>query len=236
MTFDAYAAYYDELYVEKDYEGDVEFILPYLWGRTSILDLGCGTGRHGMALNEKGFSVFGVDQSAEMIERAKQRILCECCDIRKFMSNMRFDAVVSLFHVASYMTTNDDMHDFLSTARYHLAPGGVFIFDFWYGPAVLAQRPVVTVRETPSFIRIATPTLDTITNTVTVDYKIKIVPWAGGMNEIRETHKLRYWFIPELVDLLDAHNFDVEKYGPWRLELGLTEHDWNGYIIARRRA
>ena len=35
---------------------------------------------------------------------------------------------------------------YLATARSLVAPGGIFIFDFWYGPAVLADPPAVRIK------------------------------------------------------------------------------------------
>ena len=62
-------------------------------------------------------------------------------DIRDIRLNQRFDVVIALFHVISYQTTNDDVTAAFQTARQHLNPGGIFIFDVWYGPAVLTERP-----------------------------------------------------------------------------------------------
>ncbi len=38
------------------------------------LDLGCGTGRHTLALSEAGASVCGLDESPEMMDRARARL------------------------------------------------------------------------------------------------------------------------------------------------------------------
>ena len=43
-------------------------------------------------------------------------------------------------------STNADLLAAFATAREHLNPGGVFIFDCWYGPAVLAERPSVRIK------------------------------------------------------------------------------------------
>lgn len=51
-----------------------------------VLDLGCGPGTFSRVLDKKGFSVFAVDYSAEMIERAKKK--CSDCNI----SFLRADA------------------------------------------------------------------------------------------------------------------------------------------------
>jgi SAM-dependent methyltransferase len=44
-----------------------------LAGRKRIVDVGCGTGRHSLALAEAGFEVTGIDASAEMIAVARER-------------------------------------------------------------------------------------------------------------------------------------------------------------------
>ena len=54
-------------------------------------------------------------------------------DLRTVRLGERADAVISLFHVMSYQTSNADLTAAFATAREHLAEGGVFIFDCWYG-------------------------------------------------------------------------------------------------------
>jgi SAM-dependent methyltransferase len=61
-------------------EGQVEDDIPKLseklrdWGAERILDLGCGTGRHTIYLAEKGFRVYGFDQSESAIKRAAELV------------------------------------------------------------------------------------------------------------------------------------------------------------------
>ena len=72
-----YSQYYDLLYRDKDYLGEVEYIdklIKSLNKETkTILDLGCGTGRHAEILCDKGYIVHGVDRSKEMLEVAESR-------------------------------------------------------------------------------------------------------------------------------------------------------------------
>ena len=78
-VFNLYARYYNLLYKEKDYAGEAEYvhklIQKYQPGAKSILDLGCGTGRHDILLAEKGYSVTGVDRSEEMLAVANSNSL-----------------------------------------------------------------------------------------------------------------------------------------------------------------
>ena len=68
-----------------------------------ILDMGCGTGRHSVALAQHGFSVTGVDLSEHMLEKARARaaaahtnVTFVQCDARIFRSEPVFDAAIGL--------------------------------------------------------------------------------------------------------------------------------------------
>ena len=66
-TFELYAAYYDLLYEDKRYDEEAQFVARLLREQApharSILELGCGTGKHALALARQGFSLTGVDLS-----------------------------------------------------------------------------------------------------------------------------------------------------------------------------
>ena len=154
-VFDAYASYYDLLYQDKDYQNEIQYILRTLEkngvSNGNILELGSGTGKHAEELAKVGFNVHGVDLSPLMVNVANKRknetswnqLQFEVGDIRNFKVNKIFDAVISLFHVASYQIKNDDISAMFETAAQHLRHDGVFIFDYWYGPGVLSDPPAI---------------------------------------------------------------------------------------------
>ena len=78
-VFGNYSRYYNLLYKDKDYKGEAGFIhdliQKYSPGAKSILDLGCGTGRHDVLLAEKGYVMTGVDMSEEMLLIARSHQL-----------------------------------------------------------------------------------------------------------------------------------------------------------------
>ena len=171
MVFADYARYYNLIYSDKNYSGEAHYIdsLIKRYSGTAvqvILELGCGTGNHASFLAQKNYSVCGVDVSDEMIKIAKgisnPRLEFHHGDARYIKFDKTFDAVVSLFHVASYQNSDEDLSAFIGSAAGHLEKDGLFIFDFWYGPAVLNDLPAVRVKrlenEYLSLIHISEPT------------------------------------------------------------------------------
>jgi SAM-dependent methyltransferase len=223
-TFDAYSQYYDLLYCDKNYLAEVEYIVShikkYLPNAKHILELGCGTGAHAEHLAWLGFEVVGVDMSETMLARAEarkaklpkdigSRLTFIHGDVRSIRIGQTYDAVISLFHVMSYQTTNADLKAVFTTAATHLTIGGVFLYDYWYGPAVLTQKSEVRVKrledDTIKVTRIAEPVMYVNENLVDVNYSVFIEEKASGkMTQLNETHRMRYLFLPELTSLHDS--------------------------------
>ena len=150
----------------------------------------------------------------------------------------KFDVAISLFHVMSYQTTNEDFLSALKTAKAHLVPGGVFIFDFWYGPAVLTDRPAVRVKKLEDdqiqVIRLAEPVMHANKNLVDVNYTVWIKDKSSlQTEEIRETHHMRYWFLPEIEHLIKEAGFGMLNHGEWMTGKQPGFDTWGVYIVAR---
>lgn len=248
-NFKNYAEYYNLLYKDKNYKEEVNYIENLLKNNSkhpinSILNLGCGTGNHDAFFAEREYQVTGVDLSPQMIEIAKNQNIKNADflegDVRNIELNKKFDAVISLFHVASYQTKNKDFDGFLQTAHKHLKKDGVFIFDFWYGSAVLSDKPVVRVKRMENnnlkITRIAEPEILFNENIVNVNFEINIEDKQNNQtNTIKEQHKMRYWFLPELEFFLEKNNFEIEAELAWFKEDKLESNSWYGVIIARKK-
>ena len=210
-VFGDYSRYYDLLYREKDYAGEAAYVARLIRAArpeaTCILDLGCGTGRHARELAALGFTVTGVDRSAEMVALARQ---LPTAGVRFFEGDLgtvrldeRFDVVTSLFHVFSYQTTNEALSAAFATAHAHLRDGGILIFDVWYGPAVLSDPPAVRVKrlsnDETEILRISEPTLHANRNVVDVNFEVLIRDRnKGTTSRLTERHEMRYLFTPEI--------------------------------------
>ena len=252
-VFGNYARYYDLLYRDKNYSGEAQFIHELLRNyapRTkSIIELGCGTGAHAVLLAKAGYQVHGVDLSAEMLQRATERqchLPTELAsrlefspgDIRTIRLNQQFDAVISLFHVISYQTTNEDLQAAFATVKAHLKPGGVFIFDCWYGPAVLSDRPGVRVKrledEEISVIRIADALTYPNENLVDVHYQVFIKQKnTGTVEELQETHRMRYLFKPEIKLLLTQSGLEYVDSREWMTNREPGFDTWGIYFVVK---
>lgn len=252
-VFGDYAQYYNLLYRDKDYAAETDFILAIFDknGRVpgTLLDLGCGTGRHGREMARRGVRVDGVDMSETMLAmgRAEQNRTdggtpapnLHQGDARSVRLGVTFDAVTSLFHVMSYQNTEEDALALLRTAWVHLKPGGLFLFDFWYGPCVLHLKPEhrskIMEDDAVRVARTATPTLRLSENVVTVHYDIDLLrKGTGERAAFSEDHHMRYWFLPELRFLAGKAGFLPLADGGWMRETAPTENDWGAWMILKK--
>ena len=247
-VFDAYTECYDLLYRDKDYRAETGYVLDLIQrhgnGGRAMLELGCGTGNHACYFAEAGYKVTGIDRSRRMIEEAlrkdaRKSISFWQADAREFRDGRSYDAVVSLFHVASYQTTNDDVRRYFATAGTHLSPGGVFIFDFWYAPAVLTQRPHVRVKRVENdrirVVRIAEPETDLRRNVVTVSFEVLIHDKrTERLSIIHEQHEMRYFGEPEVEQLLATCGLKSLHSEEWRTANHLSESTWNALWVATK--
>jgi SAM-dependent methyltransferase len=254
-VFNAYARYYDLLYANKDYLGEAAFVDRLLRQHGAsggdLLELGCGTGKHAVELGRLGWNVTGVDLSDAMVAQAQARcaqleaplrnsLRFQSGDVRTVRAGRRFDSVISLFHVLSYQTTNADLQAEITTAADHLRPGGLFLFDFWYGPAVLSDPPAVRVKRMQDadleVTRLAEPEVLSEHNMVIVNYHVFLRDRGSGeVSEVRESHPMRYLFLPELDYLLSAGGFDLLTSGAWCSDRPAGPDSWYAHAIARRR-
>ncbi len=248
----AYADSYDLLYSSKDYDGECD-LLERLFKQhangpvNSLLDLGCGTGNHAIRLVKRGYEVTGVDYSGEMLEHAKRKAASESlngrlnlhrADIRTVSLDREFDAVLIMFAVLGYQLQNGDVLSALKSARKHLKTGGMLIFDFWYGPAVLRQRPSQRLKVIPtdggSILRAATGELDVINNSCTVGFHLWRMEREKVVSESEESHSLRYFFAPELNMFLQNSGFDPIRMGAFPdFDREPDETTWNAMAVAR---
>jgi SAM-dependent methyltransferase len=241
-----YAAVYDDLYQDKDYPAECDLVerIFKLYGQgpvRRVLDLGSGTGGHAVELAQRGYDVVGVDRAPEMLSRAGARgstARFKLGDLSRLDLGETFDATLMMFAVLSYQVGNADVQAALQNVRKHLHPGGLFVCDFWYGPAVLAERPAERIKVIDTaqgqVIRVAAGELDARRNLCMVRYHVWRIEDGRVMAEAREQHPMRYFFALELDLLLASAGLEQLRLGAFpAFDEEPTEKTWNVALVAR---
>ncbi len=227
-----YADAYDLLYADKDYAGECAMIrrafAQYAAAPVrSILDLGCGTGNHAIPLAQKGYRVVGVERSARMLARAREkaerglvgRVVPRFVegDIRSVAVDQTFDAVVMMFNVLGYLLEDDDAIAVLRTARRHLRRDGLLICDFWYGPAVTLSsaqdRHKVLTREQERIIRLTSTEVDATRRICDIRFQLWRLEGDRVAGETDERHRVRFFFRDELKQMFATSGLSLRRLG-----------------------
>jgi SAM-dependent methyltransferase len=250
--YDEYAASYDLLYADKDYRKECDFVSGLLLDHGpvgSILELGSGTGRHAEIFVRQGFRIVGIDRSQSMLDQAERRratlppelmaaVRFVRADASHFCLPERFDAAVALFHSMCYLTTDEDLVSAMRAVRSHLHPGGLFFFDFWHGPGVVATPPSVRTKRvrdaSQEIVRVATPAIHPAEHRVDVEYAMRVMDLATGQSvTFQEEHRVRYFFVSELESLLHLTGFAPVLTREWLTARPPGSNAWNACILAR---
>ena len=215
----------------------------------SILEFGCGTGRHAIEFAQKGYTVHGVDLSESMVRLAKQRASLdsnhdkmnfECADIRTVRLHKTFDTVISLFHVMSYQTTNQDLLAAFQSAAQHLKSGGLFIFDAWYGPSVQEQGYHTKVKRlgtaAHAITRISEPHFYSAQHRIDVQFTMFVQDTKTQVIEcFDEMHPMRYLFKPEIEATFEQVGFEMVTFEEWLTGGEPTNQSWSVCCVGRKR-
>lgn len=121
----------------REAEAEIDGVLA-LTGVTTqtVLDLGCGPGRHAIPLAARGLQVTAVDLSSLLLERAQHRasqagVSVEWlrADMREFSRPAAFDLVISMWTSFGYFDNPEDDLQVLRVCHAALRPGGALLLD-----------------------------------------------------------------------------------------------------------
>jgi len=124
----------------EEAEHQIDFLIRAmgLSGSEKILDLGCGSGRHAIALANRGYSVVGIDASQYLIDIANEKLKevpnlparFLTSDILKIGDQGVYDVVISMFTSFGYYDDDDENARIFGVVRNHLQRDGRFFFDY----------------------------------------------------------------------------------------------------------
>lgn len=210
---------------------------------TTVLDLACGEGRHGIGLAKDGYQVTGVDLSDAFLETAKQRALQLSNpphflkqDMRSMNLSQAFDLVLLIGNSFGY-GSDADQQAVLDRAAEHLAVNGSFLLAMPNGLRSMCafkkedsieksfelDREEIVIKETYSF--------DAITS-------IKTSIWSilkKGEIIFEEQAKVRFYTMTEVVQMLERAGFVCKKiFGDYQ-EQPFTKESPFFVIVAERK-
>jgi SAM-dependent methyltransferase len=147
------SAFYHQLYSnrsEKEATAFIDTLLDELTpaANATMLDLGCGAGRHAKWLAAKGFDVTGLDLAASSIRSAKkyekENLRFARHDMRDPFGKNRFDYVFNFFTSFGYFINNEENHKVIRNIYHALKPGGYLVLDYlnvaWSEERLIAEE------------------------------------------------------------------------------------------------
>lgn len=244
--FEKYSDYYELLYKDKDYYQEAQYVnnLICCYGKNykDILEFGSGTGKHGRILAKMGYTVHGIELSSNMVSKSKiiSGFTCQQGDITSTKIGRTYDVIISLFHVMSYLTKNEQLKSVFENARVHLNKGGLFIFDFWHTPAVHFEKPSIKVKRVANqqveITRISEPVNIPNQNRVDVNYNIYVRNLINKkIDFFKETHSVRHFNLLEIDNM--SKNFGFERLLVEEFKTGnkISEATWGPCVVLKKK-
>lgn len=249
--WDRYAPFYDWENAQTVARRDVKFWEGLAAAQEGpVLELGCGTGRITVPAARAGTRVVGIDRSAEMLDRGRQRLRRARLqdrarlvrgDIRAlpFRTRPGFDLVMAPYGILQSLTREKDLQATLASVARVLRRGGLFGID------LVPDLPRWSeYQKRRSFAgRRGTKTHLTLVESVRQDRRRRLTIFDHEYIERRgrteQVHRFSLTFrtlsVPQMARRLEAAGFRIEavlgdyRGGPWDSRADV-------WIILARRA
>ena len=151
-----------------------------------------------------------------------------------------FDAAIMMFNIAGYQHTVDDMAMVARGVSSYISAGGIFLFDAWNGPAVVADPPtdrtkVIEKPDGTKLTRITRGSLDKDNKLVKIRFEVTEEKNGEKKESVAEDHPMRYWEIQELQSALSEGGLELIKTTSFiDLEKPVSNTAWDMQVIAKK--
>ena len=179
----------------------------------SMLDLGCGTGRHAIDLTRRGYSVVGFDLSLALLARAgeeaqeqSQKINFVQGDMREMTFDEAFDGIYCWGSTFGFFEEEKNTH-VLTRVHKALRHGGQFLLDVVSRDFIIKQAPSLAWFEGEGCVCMDEMVVDWITSRMRV--KRTMMLDDGRSKEIE--YSMRVYSLHELGKLLHECGFRVAE-------------------------
>ena len=215
-VFSKTARYYDRLYAEKDYAGEVQRLISLLdvqsdGNQMTLLDVACGTGLHLEHL-ARHFHVEGLDICPELLDIARERLPDVCLhlgDMTDFALGKQFDVVTCLFSSIGYVKTLDRLRDAVRSMTAHLKPQGVLAVEPWFTPENWHPNTVHGMYIDEPGLKIARINTSFVRGEVSVFDLHHLVGTPEGTEHLVEHHELGLFEVKEMISVMEEAGLTV---------------------------
>ena len=243
---DAFAAIYDSLMDDIDYDAWAEYYLRLIERAgvrpAKLCDCACGTGALSVRFAERGIRVTGVDISPAMLEQAQARARqrgVQAMFARQDMCDLRLprpvDALVCGCDGVNYLLGDDQLNAFFAAARAALKPGGALAFDISSArklEQVLGNNFFGEERDDVAYLW--ANRFDPAARTVTMDLTFFVREADNRYRRFTEVHVQKAHDPAHLAKLLEAQGFGrVEIFGDRTFEPPAPGEDRIHFLAVR---
>ncbi|MFH1129761.1 MAG: class I SAM-dependent methyltransferase [Pseudomonadota bacterium] len=212
-----YPTFYPILKYKKVATEEAQFVVKTLsLGKgEKILDLGCGTGRHSVALAQAGMEVTGIDLSEHQLDLARATAK-ECkVQVAWLQRDMRdlddlgpFDVCVSLFTVFGYFDEQEENQEVILQVAAALREGGRFLLDIFNHPAYVSRFPKDVWHENDDAVLKESTSYEVSTGMVVTD---RTCFWKKGGELKMPQSRVRAYLPHEIYAMMNRAGLRVEK-------------------------
>lgn len=221
----------------KEYDFYSQIIKKY--SKINLLEIGSGTGRLAALFINNGFKYHGLDYSKEMIAIATANVpngIFTEGDMRHFKLEKRVEGCIMTGRTISYLRTNQDINNMLSSVYHSLENKGIFCFDFIdanrFIPAIIPEKKVIhdAIFDGTHYLRKSLWTPHLVDG---MDFQ-----WAStyfkkkenGLEAIGEDHSIiRTFSVNELEVFLNINHFKVKEV------IDKTSYAFPTYVIVAEK-
>jgi len=226
--FRVYAKYYDQIYLNmKDYEKEAKIVKRIIEkfgseNRTTLLDVGCGTGEHLKHLC-LDFECTGIDINRNMIRIAENKVPDARFKVASMIDSRlreRFDVITCLFSAIGHVQTFDNLAKTIKNFHYHSAEKGLVIVEPWIFKKDFIKGHIgLNVHEGVN-IKLARMATSKMTKSRWIIYMHYLIGEKGEIKHFTEIHEMLASDYKDYVEAFKSAGFTEVIY--------LTDDLWDG--------
>lgn len=227
LEYTKMACFYDELYKNKNYKREVDFIENFLNSKKNkILDAGCGTGNHAKILQDKGYDVYGFDLSSEMIEIANKKVNSnfEVGNLLSYSTDKNFDLIISFYAVFNHLKSYQEFSFALQNLLRLLNKNGTIIIDL-HNPQSNGEK----MDEIKSVKRIMQWKINKLLKKET-----SMITYIVGNDKYITKHKFKIFEIEKIKRICDNLNLNCEFYENYEINSIATKNSKNIQVVIKK--